>query len=110
MVDIASALDTWWKLSSALSGGMVGLFLLGLIGRRVGNRAAIGGVIAGLLVIGWMTLSQLGWLPAAVRTPLHPYLVIVVGTATILVTGLLFAAVAPREAVTGSSSRTPPDR
>ena len=34
---------------------MLGLFLLGLISRRAGNPAAVTAVLAGVLVILWMT-------------------------------------------------------
>ena len=40
-----SALDMWWALSGIIGGGMTGLFLLGMISKRAGNTAAIGGVI-----------------------------------------------------------------
>ncbi len=31
MLDVKSALDAWWSLASVFSGGMLGLFLLGMI-------------------------------------------------------------------------------
>jgi len=49
-------LDVWWKLASILSGGMLGLFLLGMIS-RVKNPAAITGVVIGTLVFSWATFS-----------------------------------------------------
>ena len=52
-----SALDIWWTLSSILSGGIVGLFLLGLISRTAGNAAGITGVLTGVLVIAWMVIK-----------------------------------------------------
>ncbi|MEX2213072.1 MAG: sodium:solute symporter [Phycisphaeraceae bacterium] len=104
MINIKSALDVWWKLSSVLSGGMVGLFLLGLFSRRSGNVAAIAGVVAGVLVIAWMTLSQTDLWPAsleAMRCTLHPYLVIVIGTLSIIGIGLLVSMISPRKAGEG---------
>lgn len=86
-----SALDVWWTLSSMLGGGIVGLFLLGMISRRAGNRAAVAGVLAGVLVIGWMVASDADVWPqslAALRSPFHSLLVIVVGTLVILSVGL----------------------
>lgn len=90
MMRIKSALDVWWELASILSGGMLGLFLLGLIARRATNAAAAAGVGAGLLVILWMSLSpkltgDLAWL----RSPFHNFLIIVIGTLTIFLVGLL---------------------
>ncbi|MDG2124150.1 MAG: hypothetical protein P8J87_10655, partial [Verrucomicrobiales bacterium] len=40
-------LDVWWKLSGIFAGGMLGLFLLGIIVRKAGNAAAATGVSAG---------------------------------------------------------------
>ena len=56
MMGVASALDVWWALASIFSGGMLGLFLLGLIS-RASNAAAATGVVVGVLVIVWMTIS-----------------------------------------------------
>lgn len=54
-----NALDVWWKLASILSGGMLGLFLLGMIS-RVKSPAAVTGVLIGTLVFSWATFSP-GW-------------------------------------------------
>jgi len=93
MIDIQGALDTWWKLASIFSGGMGGLFLLGMIGRRTGNRAAAAAVTLGVLVIAWMTLSQTPLWPASLapyKSGIHGFMTVVVGTAVILLAGLLF--------------------
>ncbi len=87
-----STLDKWWELASIFSGGMLGLFLLGIISRRAGSPEAATGVILGVLVIAWMLLSKwekLGFLPSSFRNPLHNFLAIVVGTLTILLVGLV---------------------
>jgi SSS family solute:Na+ symporter len=89
LVRVTSALDAWWTLSGVFGGGMLGLFLLGMISRRAGNRAAVAGVCLGILVIGWMTLSTYlpdGW--SALRSSLHAFMIPVLGTLTILLTGL----------------------
>jgi SSS family solute:Na+ symporter len=83
-----AALDIWWQLSGIFSGGMLGLFLLGMISRRTGNRAAIVAVALGFLVICWMTFSpewtgDKEWL----RSPFHGYLTAVFGTLTIFASG-----------------------
>jgi len=95
LVNVQSALDAWWTLSSIFSGGILGLFLLGLISRRARNPAAVTAVTAGLLVIGWMVLSQSSWWPASLdylRSPFHKFMVIVVGTLTILLVGLTISS------------------
>jgi SSS family solute:Na+ symporter len=90
LLNVSSALDAWWTLSSVFSGGILGLFLLGMIS-RARNAAAIIGVVAGLLVIAWMVLSALPLWPASLArlaSPFHGFLVIVFGTLTILFTGI----------------------
>ncbi|HOP97149.1 MAG TPA: sodium:solute symporter [Verrucomicrobiota bacterium] len=94
MLRIRSALDTWWSLASIFSGGMLGLFLLGLVSRRTGSRAAAAGVVTGVLLIAWMTFSP-GWTGTleAWRSPFHAFLIVVVSTVTILIVGLLASLV-----------------
>jgi SSS family solute:Na+ symporter len=89
MLRIKSALDAWWSLASIFSGGMLELFLLGRLSRRAGSRAAGIGVIAGVVMIAWMTLSP-GWTGALAnwRSPFHAFLIVVVSTVTILAVGL----------------------
>jgi SSS family solute:Na+ symporter len=90
-------LDVWWELAGIFSGGMLGLFLLGLLARRASRPAAAVGVILGVLVICWMSLSSL-W-PGAFgnyQSPFHKFMAIVIGTLAILLVGLLASALAPR--------------
>ncbi len=92
MINVQSALDAWWKLASIFSGGMLGLFLLGYLSRKVTNTAAITGVVAGVLIIGWMSLSPLffpSWGLSEYASPFHSYLSIVFGTLAIFVVGFL---------------------
>ena len=98
MMRIRSALDAWWQLAGIFSGGMLGLFLLGRMSRAVSGAHARAGVIAGVLVILWMTFSP-AW-PAGVawRSPFHPDLIIVIGTLVVLIVGLGMAGAAARPA------------
>lgn len=80
-------LDAWWKLSSIFSGGMLGLFLLALVCKRPWRSAAITAVIAGLLVIAWMSLPVFG-------SPIHTYLTIVFGTTAIFLVGFVLTRIA----------------
>jgi solute:Na+ symporter, SSS family len=92
MINVQSALETWWKLASIFSGGMLGLFLLGYFSRKINNSAALTGVIAGVIVIGWMSLSPLFFNSGNLQkfaNPFHSYLSIVFGTTTIFVVGFL---------------------
>ena len=94
MTRVQSALDAWWKLSSIFSGGILGLFLLGLIVKKAENAAAATAVAIGVLVIFWMSAS---WLPENLRPALHSNLTIVLGTLTIFFVGLLISRFVPRE-------------
>ncbi len=91
-----SVLDIWWTLSSILGGGIVGLFLLGIISRQAGNAAAVTGVLAGSLVLIWMVISTSDIWPeslAHLQSPFHKFMVIVVGTLTILLVGIAASAI-----------------
>lgn len=103
MIQVRTALDAWWKLAGIFSGGMLGLFLLGLTSRRAKSQHAAMGVVAGVIVIAWMTLSplckdylvahNLPWLVS----PFHDNLIIVAGTLTILLVGLAVSRLAERQ-------------
>lgn len=92
MIGVKSILDLWWQLAGIFAGGMLGLFLLGMISRGAGNTVAKLATLIGILVIIWMTFS--GLLPdeyAAMRNPLHMNMVIVVGTLSIFLSGILIS-------------------
>ena len=92
MISIKNALDLWWELAGIFGGGVLGLFLLSFL-PRVSARAALAGVLAGVLTIVWLALSaRAAFLPAELRNPLHPFLTNVVGTLVLVVVGLLLAS------------------
>lgn len=103
MIQVRTALDAWWKLAGIFSGGMLGLFLLGILSRRAQSKHAAWGVAAGVVVIAWMTFSPmyraslesagLSWL----ISPFHDNLIIVAGTITILTVGLLLSRFSSRQ-------------
>ena len=93
MLSVESIIDAWWKLSSIFSGGMLGLFLLGIMPRRIHRWAALAGCVAGIAVIAWISLAGLYDLPGI---HLHEYLAIVLGTTTIFVVGFLFTLLVKR--------------
>ena len=83
-----SILDAWWKLQGIFAGGMLGLFLLGIVSRRANAGAGLIAVILGVLVIGWMTFYPvIENQPSFLRNPLHTNMTIVVGTLTIFLVG-----------------------
>jgi SSS family solute:Na+ symporter len=51
-----NTLDIWWDITSILSGGMLGIFLLSMVSRAK-SPAAFAGVLIGSLVIAWMVFS-----------------------------------------------------
>ena len=84
MQKINGVLDAWWKLSSIFSGGMLGLFLLALVRRKMIKGAVITAVIAGLLLIAYMSLPIF-------NCEIHTYLTIVFGTTTIFIVGFVLS-------------------
>jgi len=91
MINVQSALDAWWKLASVFSGGMLGLFLLGFFDKRVTSGPAVAGMVAGVLMIAWISLSPVLLKGSLQRfaCPLHGYMAIVAGTTVIFITGFL---------------------
>ena len=83
MMSVQSALEAWWKLAGIFSGGMLGLFLLGYLGRRVKSVYAAIGVICGVILISWMSLGN--------HVIFHNYLTIVFGTILIFMVGFLLS-------------------
>jgi solute:Na+ symporter, SSS family len=93
---VRSALNAWWALASIFSGGILGLFLLTFLGRNFKRIHAAIGVILGVFVIVWMSLSPIvlkdGHL-AAFRSPFHANMTIAFGTLTIFLTGFLLSCI-----------------
>jgi len=90
MIGVKSILDVWWQLSGIFAAGMLGLFLLGIISRQSKNHEALIATIIGILVIIWMTFSPS--IPeeyAFLRNTLHKNMIIVIGTLSIFLTGIL---------------------
>lgn len=90
LANVESILDAWWILSSVFSGGMLGLFLLGYMGRKVKNVHAFLGVVIGFLVIAWISAADWFGLPPS---GLHGYLAIVLGTVSIFVVGFALSLI-----------------
>jgi SSS family solute:Na+ symporter len=84
MLSVESIIDAWWTLSSIFSGGMLGLFLLGCMPRRINPAAALIACICGVMVIAWISLADILDLPGV---HLHQYLAIVLGTSAIFLVG-----------------------
>jgi SSS family solute:Na+ symporter len=94
LVGVRSVLDAWWALASIFSGGMLGLFLMGYISKKVRNVDAVIGVIIGALIIVWMSLSPMYFNEGkllAIRSHFHTNLTIVFGTLAIFLIGFVLA-------------------
>ncbi len=89
MISIKSALDTWWSLAGIFSGGMLGLFLLGVFSRRTESAQAIAGMVLGFLVIVWATFSR--DMTGPIANSLHSFMTTVLGTITIFGVGILLS-------------------
>ena len=89
-----SILDAWWILSSVFSGGMLGLFLLGFISKKVQNVHAFLGVLSGFIVIAWISAAEWLGLPSS---GLHGYLAIVLGTMSIFIVGFALSVCLPKK-------------
>lgn len=91
---VTSALEAWWALSSVFSGGVLGLFLLGFIVKKAKNAQAVPGVILGVLVIAWVSLSPILFSTESPYTStLHTNMTIVVGTLSLFLLGFLLTLV-----------------
>ena len=88
---VASALDAYWALASIFSGGILGLFLLAYLGKNVRRAYAVIGVVIGVVVIAWMSLSPIIFASGPLRSPFHANLTIIFGTLVIFLTGFLLS-------------------
>lgn len=84
VVNVQSVLTTWWGLQSVLSGGMLGLFLLGFFAKRTTSAHAAVATVLGILTVLWIT-----FVPKFLDIPvlLHVNLAIVLGTLVLVVSG-----------------------
>ena len=89
MINVKSALDAWWKLASIFSGGMLGIFLLAAFSQVKKSGAAIAGIIAGIVLILYLSAGPLIFGKNIPGGHLHGYLTIVFGTMAIFLTGFI---------------------
>lgn len=84
VIGVESALSTWWLLQGVLSGGMLGLFLLGCASKRVTSVQAAVATVLGIIAVAWTVFFQ---------KTFHPNLSIVFGTVLLFVSGLVFSRI-----------------
>lgn len=92
VMNVTSVLTTWWAVQSVLSGGMLGLFLLGAFARRAGRTQAALATALALATVAWIVFGQ-----ALVcgHAAIHLNLAIVLGTVTLVLSGVLLGALRP---------------
>ncbi|QDV24676.1 sodium:solute symporter [Aureliella helgolandensis] len=106
MIGAASALDVWWKLAGIFSGGMLGLFLLGILTQHRRSTfppmAALWATLVSVVLIVWLSLSQTELWPAALddyRNPLHNNWTIVLGTTVLVVGGAMLSSLLSKKPI-----------
>ena len=108
MIRAKGILDAYWVLAGIFSGGIVGIFLLGIFTKIANSRGALIGMLVGLVVIIWMTASYYDCLPGSLaeyRCPWHSYMINVVGTVLVLLIGMAASALfkgKPKPAAVGT--------
>ena len=92
MMEVRTALDVWWQISAVFGGGMLGLFLLGIMVPKADTKTAMIATALGILVVAWNNfLPKLGVIPEWAQLPLHPLLAGLAGTLTILLSGWILS-------------------
>ena len=97
MTQIQTALETGWQLGGIAGGGVIGLFLLGIMLKRAKRWHAITAVVASVISITWATAARnlpesLAWLECNWNTRM----IGVIGTITLLVVGFGLGAFAKK--------------
>ena len=88
VMNVESALTAWWGMQSVLSGGMLGLFLLGAYSKRTTSTQAAIATVVGLLTVVYITFGQH---LLHVSHFIHVNLSIALGTLTLFLTGWLLS-------------------
>lgn len=94
MIGVKSLLDVWWKLSGIFAGGMLGIFLLGFLAKKVRNVDAKIAAVLGLILIALMSFKEA--LPSFLQIPLDSKMTVVVGTVSIVGIGVLLQKMRPK--------------
>ena len=87
MIGVKSLLDVWWKLSGIFAGGMLGIFLLGFLAKKVRNSEAKIAAFLGLILIAGMSFKDA--LPTYLQIPLDSKMTVVLGTVSIVGIGYI---------------------
>ena len=89
--DTQTLQDTTTALTSILGGGLLGLFMFGMLTTRGDGRAAVCGIVCTLLFVTWAVLAGNGLLPSWFPVPCNLYYVDLVGNCVMFGVGYLAA-------------------
>jgi SSS family solute:Na+ symporter len=98
LIEIQSALETGWQLGGIAGGGVIGLFLLGLMFKWIKRWQAVVAVIASVIAIAWATFAR--DLPASwswLECIWNPRMIGVIGTITLLGVGIFLGLISYRK-------------
>ena len=87
-----TALETGWQLGGIAGGGVIGLFLLGIMFKSAQRWQAVVAVIASVVAIAWATFAR--HLPESwswLECTWHTRMIGVIGTITLLVIGIMLS-------------------
>jgi len=116
---LPGVLDTWFTWGGIASGGILGLFLLGVLCPRTTSRHAAFSVILGVLVTLWMTITlpdvwkSVSWIfrlsgdasaIPIVASPFHKLFIPFAGTVVIFIVGAAMGLVSGQSSSTDKSS------
>ncbi len=98
LMEIQSALETGWQLGGIAGGGVIGLFLLGLMFKWIQRWQAIVAVVASVIAIAWATFARdlpesLSWLECV----WNARMIGVIGTITLMGVGIILGLVSYRK-------------
>ncbi|MFA7693590.1 MAG: sodium/solute symporter [Candidatus Hydrogenedentes bacterium] len=82
--------DSATILTALTAGGLLGIYLLGFFTKRGDDRSILLGIAFTLIFSLWMVLSQLGWLPDILISPIHSYYAGMLGHILMFVIGYIF--------------------
>jgi SSS family solute:Na+ symporter len=98
LIEIQSALETGWQLGGIAGGGVIGLFLLGLMFKWIKKWQAVVAVVASVIAIAWATFARdlpesWAWLECI----WNPRMIGVIGTITLIGVGIFLGLISYRK-------------